>query len=507
MPVIDHKSFSAQCADGGSGWADVPVFLIHGDEFLVKSAFETLVRILVGDAEMDLSYEPVFDGEGSLAAALEKMNTFSLLGGTKVVGLLDSRIFYSKSDLGALLDKAKDAFDRDDIRKASSLFLKLLALAQMSLEDIIEGGHDDLMKLTGGGSESTGWIDHIVDHCRSAGLSVPLQADDQALLDQAISKGFPPGHHFIITTDMVDRRRRLYQTIQKAGAVVDCRVPTGERRADKNAQTAVIDEQLNGLLAAHGCSLEPAARRLLQELIGFDLRALVASTRKLIHYAGDRKTIGLDDVRAVVKRVKAEPLFELTNAFGDRNAPKTLACLEGLLTDGFHPLQILAALVNQMRKILIAKQFTSSDAGRHWQPGCPYDAFRSRVMPAIEQHDAHVGQLRKEWADRYGAAAAGGSTQKGKPSDLLVAPNPRNPYPVYQLLKKTDRFTLPECRQGLRLLGEADRLLKSTGADARLVLESTILDVCGTKRLASHPGEGSRNPGAAGRPNRGPARL
>ena len=49
--------------------------------------------------------------------------------------------------------------------------------------------------------------------------------------EEAIAKGFPDGHHLIITTSLVDRRRRLFQALKENGMVIDCSVPGGERKA------------------------------------------------------------------------------------------------------------------------------------------------------------------------------------------------------------------------------------------------------------------------------------
>ena len=94
------------------------------------------------------------------------------------------------------------------------------------------------------------WFDKIVKYCKDKKLFIPSEGDNAALLQTAVEKGFPKGNHLIITTDMVDKRRKLYKAIQKKGVVIDCSVPKGARRADQMAQEAVLAERMETLL--HG---------------------------------------------------------------------------------------------------------------------------------------------------------------------------------------------------------------------------------------------------------------
>ena len=63
-------------------------------------------------------------------------------------------------------------------------------------------------------------------------------------------------------------------------------------------------------------------------------------------------------------------------------------------------------------------------------------------------------------------------------TDLLIAKNPKNAYPIYQLLKKSERFSKDELIRAFETLNAADKNLKTDGQNARLVLEKTILGIC-----------------------------
>ena len=87
-----------------------------------------------------------------------------------------------------------------------------------------------------------------------------------------------------------------------------------------------------------------------------------------------------------------DPVFELTNAVTDRNYDAAAFYLKSLLSQGFFPLQIIAAIINQVRKVLIVKDFLESPAGKFWRPGLTFDQFKKQfsqtILPALQAHDA-----------------------------------------------------------------------------------------------------------------------
>ena len=60
-------------------------------------------------------------------------------------------------------------------------------------------------------------------------------------------------------------------------------------------------------------------------------------------------------------------------------------------------------------------------------------------------------------------------------SDLVLAKNPKSPFPVYQTLKKSERFSLEELKTAVINLSETDKRMKSTGQDPRILLEAFLI--------------------------------
>ena len=187
---------------------------------------------------------------------------------------------------------------------------------------------------------------------------------------------------------------------------------------------------------------------------------------------------------------RTDPIYTLTNAVFDKDRARALYYLESLLSgsEAIHPLQVLAALINQVRKLLIIRDFMDSRAGRNWQAEMRFDAFKRQVLPAVEQHDAAAADelLRR---DRHLAgedtAEAGPPRKKAPkkpPADLMIAAGSGNPYPVYMNFKKAAGFSRAGLLSFYPALQQADRKLKTLSDKdpaARFVLEELIIKISG----------------------------
>jgi DNA polymerase III subunit delta len=272
---------------------------------------------------------------------------------------------------------------------------------------------------------------------------------------------------------------KLYKLFRDHGAVIDCNIPLGERRADKTAQEAVLRRTLDELLAVAGKTMSPGAFQYLCRYTGFDPRTFAQNVEKLVDYAGEREKITEGDIQAAVERTKADPVFDLTNAVADRNLAQSLFYTQALLAAKWHPLQILSALANQMRKLLVAKSFTTGTYGKTWVAGMRYPQFQNSVMPAIEAHDKRSRDQSAAWQETICEETTKGRGKKKGATDVVLAANPKSPYPVYQTLLKSDNFSLQELIVSLQTLNQADRRLKSSAQDQSLILKKAIMEICG----------------------------
>lgn len=486
MSEINYRELNNYLKDRKTG-DFAPVYLIYGQELLYKNSLDSLLDALIPANKRSLSYEPIEGTNENIKEAIERSNTYSLLSGPKVVAICDSKIFYSKQDQGRLLEKAKQAYDTNDIKKAAKYFLSLLGVLNFSYDDVSKANRSKTIKLDIDRFGDDEWIDKIVNFCIENNLPIASEEDNADLLQKAVEKGFPKGNHLIITTDLVDKRRKLFKTIREQGMIIDCSVPEGDRRADRMAQKAVLSERMIEILDQVGKRMDKDAYMALYEMTGFDLRTFSNNLQKLISYVGDRKNITADDVESVLKRTKKDPIYDLTNAVSERDIEKSLFFLDTLLADNLHPLQILAAITNQMRRLLLVKGFVESPHGGEWHGGIQFHQFKSRIMLAIQAYDADLLGQFETW-DQMLSKQTGKDNQRSKNknakkksrpiTDLVIAKSLKNPYPVYQMLLKSEMFTTDELIAVLESLGQTDLRLKSTGQKPRLLLEKLIFFIC-----------------------------
>jgi DNA polymerase-3 subunit delta len=281
-----------------------------------------------------------------------------------------------------------------------------------------------------------------------------------------------------LTTDFVDRRKALFKAIDETGLVVDCTVPKGETRADRMARDAVTQATIDAALAQAGKRMASDARQRLMEWTGFDLRTLSGNLEKLISFVGDRKTINDADVTAVLQRTRKDPIFEFTNAVADRDLSAILPLMNSLLNDGMHPLQLLAAVANQLRRLLVAKDFIVRDRGRSWSDRMSFPQFKSGPFKTILADDGSFADLADAWDSILNPPADGKKKKKAVSSDLVLAKNPKSPFPVFQTLKKAEGFSRDALISAMIDLSEIDLRMKSSGQDPRMLLETFLVKLC-----------------------------
>lgn len=290
--------------------------------------------------------------------------------------------------------------------------------------------------------------------------------EDVKRLARFIEKGIPDNTRLVVSSDGCDKLSSFFRIIAEKGAVVDCTVPQGARKSDLNEQMKLLRHTAEAVLTAEGKKLDKTAFQKLMDLTGFDPDTFADNLKKLASYTGDRTGITVKDVDAVVRRTKKDPIFEFTNAVCDKNLESSLFYLNSLESAGFHPLQILKALTNQIRKLFAAGCFiehphTGNASG--WTKGQDFNTFKQKTVPNIQAYEARISEKTREW---------------GKTTDLLILSNPNNPYPVYQTLKKADNFSMQELKTALSVLCDIDHDMKTSAADPGLLIKNFIVTIC-----------------------------
>ncbi|MBU2482603.1 MAG: DNA polymerase III subunit delta, partial [Proteobacteria bacterium] len=176
-------------------------------------------------------------------------------------------------------------------------------------------------------------------------------------------------------------------------------------------------------------------------------------------------------------RDKKDPIFSLTNALMDKDITNSICYLNSLLNDGFHPLQILKSFENQIRKLLLVKCCVSDmNEGRPMGfARMGFNLFKQNVLPGIIEQDRLNTEKFKALEDFFEEKKA---FKKESFKDLLLAPNPKNPYPVFQTFLKSENFSLSLLTQALVFISDLDYQMKTSAIDAKTQMENFLIQFC-----------------------------
>jgi DNA polymerase-3 subunit delta len=215
----------------------------------------------------------------------------------------------------------------------------------------------------------------------------------------------------------------------------------------------------------------------LVDLTGFDLELFARNLEKLIVYVGSNPNITNEDINAVISRDKTDPIFNLTNSLLEKNAAKSVFYFNSLLNKGFHILQLLKALENQIRKLILVKSCTlqiNNNLPVNMKR-MNFNAFKNSVLPKIVAYDKNTKQTYQESEEYFKNRD---SKKKSTQNDLLLAPNPKNAYPVFIIFQKAENFSQIELSQALIFLSDVDYKMKSSSFEAATTLENFIVNIC-----------------------------
>jgi len=455
MPVFDKKDFPKVLAQVEQG-SIASLYLLYGEDYLVKSALAQLTEILVPESQRSTNLEIVDGNQADFRQILDNVNTFALFGGRKVVVVQDCRVFYSRANLPTLYLKSKEAHEAGDLEVAARLLLEVLAYAGWSLTDVADGAWReipaDLWQQTTGEERDQAemaWLEAVVGHAGSTGMEVPKLRDDGSLLETALQEGFPEEQCLLLTTDTVDKRRSLYRLMEEKGVVVDFGVASGSSRKVRSQQEAVLKNLAQETLAAAGKTIEPQALALLFERTGFNLWALKTQLEKLMSFAGEAALVTREQVEGLSDQFREEPLYELNNAVAARDCETGLLMLNRLLDQNYHPLQLLASLANELRRLLVAREFIDEHLAGSFDANISYGGFQKTILPVVKK-----------------------KSDKESPVATL------HPFALHKTMVRSTTFQTVELVGSLQHLFAADLTLKSSGTPERAVMEGLIIRLC-----------------------------
>jgi len=163
-----------------------------------------------------------------------------------------------------------------------------------------------------------------------------------------------PESILLLVGEKIDKRKKFFQQFAKHGALVEY------KRLYENQLPAFVRDYA----AERNFRLTEDAMALFSRRCGATLQEVVGELEKLIQYVGAGGVIDVEDVRQIVSDTRADSIFDLTNAIGNRQIGEALRLLGRLLAEGVVPLVILSMLTRHFRQLWMTRELIDEGVAR-----------------------------------------------------------------------------------------------------------------------------------------------
>ncbi len=438
--MTDALEDALQDLDAGN---EAPVYLVHGEEFLVRKAAEQLIAKLVPGGMNDLNLVPM-DGASPKEIAAE-LATLPMFGGRKVVWLRDPEFLAPKKGRVDALGRARDAWKANRRKEAARRVLTLVARVGWSTAELdvkADGAPkpDDWERELGVSLAEVdiAFLKEVHDYCVAE--NVKVAGSDETALNEWLVKP-ARGQVLVIAATDLETKNPFVKLVEKHGHYI-------ERKVASKLKDLDLGEFVAETLAPHKKKLAPGALEKLKDRVGGNFRLLQSELEKLALHS-DNATISMRDVEMLVGHAREEEYLELSDALQKRNFDAALKYLEDAVARGNAPLQLLGAITGIVRNLLMNyERMAQLSQGK---PPRNYNDFQARLWPSIE---------------------AEAKSSKGRPP---------HPYAVFMGMQAAQAYGRHELLRALVSCAEADLALKF-GGDA-LVLERLIWALSGKAQV------------------------
>jgi DNA polymerase-3 subunit delta len=429
------------------------VYLVFGERYLCQRAADQILDHLLPNESQRSSNLILVDGDQEEPGqTLNQLRTYSLFGGRRVIKVMDSRLLHSKVVAKTLWEKGVKQYQNNDLEAAGRYLRQVLDIGGMTPADLEELPASTWKNKLGFARPQgdLAWVDEVLEKTGSTDEAAAVGGQNITdLYTKAFDEGLPSGNILILVTDAADKRKKFYKYLTKQGSVLDLSVDTGTNKAAADSQKEVLTDIVRRTLAESNKKMDPRALEIFLERVGFHPVAAALESEKLALYTEDRATITVDDLNEVIGRTREEAVYELSEAFSNRDLATTLVINGRLLENGLHPLVIIATLRNHLKKMLIISSMRDLDSPSY-SPGLSFPAFKGGYLERLKSG-------RADW-----------------PKDL-----PGHPYALYMMFRKVEKFQTPTLTKALSELLAAEYRLKSSGLSEKIILESMFFKLLG----------------------------
>ena len=391
-----------------------------------------------------------------------------MFGSRRVISVRDTKIFYSKIMVEKIIEKSKERFEKNDINEAIKLFR--LILGYLSVEEVNELRNKKWSNLAefNKDQKSQAWLEKMIEECITQDFKpIPYQ-DNSDRLNHAIKKdesggGIPNKNILILTSEYVDKRKKLYKTINDIGVIIDFSIQKTKRdqlEVEEEEKRTLL-QKATELLKRSNKVFSKGAFDALANKTGYNMGIFLNNLEKVIVSVKDRQKIEVKDIEEAVGRTKEDSIFDLQEALGRRDLEKAMLYLSELLGQGEFYLVLLLGIAKEIWRLIIAKEFIEDELKDKWNPKMDTEAFKKFIYFPIKRKGKEV---QKE-------------EQKKKGSNILSLP----PNVLLELLKSSENFSKEELFHFIKLLAETDLKTKTTGVPPVHLIEKALVEICLSK--------------------------
>jgi len=263
------------------------------------------------------------------------------------------------------------------------------------------------------GREKLVWLKNVnflAETATSRSASVQEALED---LKEVLSHGLPEGVRFLLSASEVDKRRSFYKSLGKFARVEQFdRIDPTRPGWEEEVQAVVYR-----LAADFNLTFESEALERFVRLAGADGRQLRNELEKIDLYLGDKRTITVDVVRALVAKSASGVIWELGTCLSKRQMGESLALLDQLIFQGETPVGILyAAIIPTVRNLLVTKDLLLRHKISPLQS--PFQ-FNSILADLPEEAIRHLPRRKDGGINVYGLGLAAFEARRFELADLV----------------------------------------------------------------------------------------
>ena len=149
----------------------------------------------------------------------------------------------------------------------------------------------------------------------------------------------------VFVEEDVDRRSKLYKTIEKIGNVCNF----------EYQKPIQIEKRMKAICNGYKVKISDSNLKYFVEICGTNMQELINEIRKLIEYAGENGTIEKKDIDNLCIKKLESVIFDLTDNLGRKQIDKAIEVLKNLIYEKEPIQKILITLYNHFKRIYLTK--------------------------------------------------------------------------------------------------------------------------------------------------------